>query len=252
MDDVAVFCSDPLSVHRLLCICDQFERASGAKVNRGKSEAMLFGNWTDQSYIPFTVRTGHLKVLGIWFGGAGACAKTWEERIRKMRQKLGRWEQRSLSIAGKNLVIRPQSVGQISESSLSRSGGLLTPRGSSIPSGRSTPRDTTMGSPSAGSGDSVSHRLASRTPTLLTGPAPGSGGQGSSERYRDTGVLLSHSVRHLPLAGYTSPFRLIGLNDSHRAPSVTSEPRRPIQLVPTPRNTTFRQPSIPPSRNAVA
>ncbi|XP_072410523.1 E3 ubiquitin-protein ligase RNF212B-like [Chiloscyllium punctatum] len=145
---------------------------------------------------------------------------------------------------------RPQSVGQMSESSLSRSGGLLTPRGSSIPSGRSTPRDTTMGSPSAGSGDSVSHRLASRTPTLLTIPV--SRGQGSSERYRDAGDPPSHSVRHLPLADYTSPLRLIGLNDSHRAPSVTSEPRRPIQLVPTPRNTTFRQPSIPPSRNAVA
>ncbi|GCC16956.1 hypothetical protein chiPu_0021944, partial [Chiloscyllium punctatum] len=69
--------------------------------------------------------------------------------------------------------------------------------------------------------------LASRTPTLLTIPV--SRGQGSSERYRDAGDPPSHSVRHLPLADYTSPLRLIGLNDSHRAPSVTSEPRRPIQ-----------------------
>ncbi|GCC35651.1 hypothetical protein chiPu_0014138 [Chiloscyllium punctatum] len=69
MDDVADFCSDPLSVHRLMCICDQFEWALGAKVNRGKSEAMLFRNWADQSSIPITVRTDHLKVLGIWFGG---------------------------------------------------------------------------------------------------------------------------------------------------------------------------------------
>eukprot|EP00061_Rhincodon_typus_P015224 g42782.t1 len=36
MDDFAVFCSDPLSVSRLMSICDQFERASGARVNRGK------------------------------------------------------------------------------------------------------------------------------------------------------------------------------------------------------------------------
>ncbi|XP_060685631.1 uncharacterized protein LOC132818637 [Hemiscyllium ocellatum] len=110
MDDVAVFCSDPLSVRRLMCICDQFERASGAKVNRGKNEAMLFGNWADQSSIPFTVRTDHLKVLGIWFGGAGACAKSWEERISKVRQKLGRWKLRSLSITGKNLVIRCEAL----------------------------------------------------------------------------------------------------------------------------------------------
>eukprot|EP00061_Rhincodon_typus_P004516 g22787.t1 len=67
---------------------------------------MFFGNWADRSFIPFTVRTDYLKVLGIWFGGAGACTKTWGERVKKVRQKLSRWEHRSLSIAGKNLVIR--------------------------------------------------------------------------------------------------------------------------------------------------
>eukprot|EP00061_Rhincodon_typus_P003448 g20094.t1 len=32
--------------------------------------------------------TDYPKVLGIWFGRAGAYAKTWEERVLKMRQKL--------------------------------------------------------------------------------------------------------------------------------------------------------------------
>eukprot|EP00061_Rhincodon_typus_P004950 g23801.t1 len=105
MDDVAIFCADRQSVRRLLSICDQFELASGAKVNRGKSEAMFFSNWADRSFIPFTVRTDYLKVLGVWFGGAGACTKTWEEHITKLRQKLVLWEHHSLSIAGKNLVI---------------------------------------------------------------------------------------------------------------------------------------------------
>eukprot|EP00061_Rhincodon_typus_P006461 g27125.t1 len=98
MDDVTVFCSNPLSVHRLISICNQFELASGAKVNRGKSKAMFFN--------PFTVKTDYLKVLGIWFGGARACAKTCEECIAKVRQKLGFWEHCSLSIVGENLVIR--------------------------------------------------------------------------------------------------------------------------------------------------
>eukprot|EP00061_Rhincodon_typus_P007852 g29951.t1 len=91
-----------------MSICDLFELASGAKVNRGKSKAMLFGNWVNQSFIPFTVRTDYLKVLGIWFRGAGLCAKTSEECITKVRQKLGRWEHRSLAIMGKNLVIRSE------------------------------------------------------------------------------------------------------------------------------------------------
>eukprot|EP00061_Rhincodon_typus_P009422 g32920.t1 len=79
----AVFYSDPLSVSRLLSICDQFEMALGAKVNRGKSKAVLFGNWANRSFIPFTIRTQYLKVLGVWFGEAGVCTKTWEERVTK-------------------------------------------------------------------------------------------------------------------------------------------------------------------------
>eukprot|EP00061_Rhincodon_typus_P004043 g21618.t1 len=81
MDNIAIFCSDPLSVSRLMSICDQFERASDTKVNRGKTEAMFFGNWANRSLIAFTIRTDYLKVLDIWFGGAGACTKTWEERV---------------------------------------------------------------------------------------------------------------------------------------------------------------------------
>ncbi|XP_041029893.1 probable G-protein coupled receptor 139 [Carcharodon carcharias] len=37
MDDVTVFCSDQLSVHSLINICDQFKPASGTKVNREES-----------------------------------------------------------------------------------------------------------------------------------------------------------------------------------------------------------------------
>eukprot|EP00061_Rhincodon_typus_P006771 g27759.t1 len=89
-----------------MSICNQFELASGAKVNRGKSEAMFFGHWADRFFSLFTIRTDYLKVLGIWFGGARAYVKSWEERIAMVRQKLGFWEHRSLSILGENLVIR--------------------------------------------------------------------------------------------------------------------------------------------------
>eukprot|EP00061_Rhincodon_typus_P013125 g39302.t1 len=105
MDEVTTFCSDLLSVCRLMSICNQFELASGAKVNHGKSEVMFFGNRTDQSFVPFIARTDYLKMLGIWFGGAGARAQTWKEHIAKVKQKLGFWEHCSFSIVGKNLVI---------------------------------------------------------------------------------------------------------------------------------------------------
>jgi len=95
MDDVAVFCADLTSVRRLLKVCEQFERASGAKVNRGKSEAMFFGNWADRSFVPFTVREDYLKVLGIWFG-AKIGMSTLPRPGKKCRSNL----------VGKNLVIR--------------------------------------------------------------------------------------------------------------------------------------------------
>eukprot|EP00061_Rhincodon_typus_P015130 g42642.t1 len=63
MDDITVFCSDLLSALRLVDTCDHLELASGVMVNRGKNEAMFFGNWAGRSFILFTVRTDYLKVL---------------------------------------------------------------------------------------------------------------------------------------------------------------------------------------------
>ncbi|XP_048392419.1 uncharacterized protein LOC125455003 isoform X2 [Stegostoma tigrinum] len=88
MDDVAIFCSDLLSVCSLMRICDQFELTSGSKVNRGKSKAMFFTDWADRFFILFTVKTEFLKELGTWFRGTGACAKSWKEHIAKVKQKL--------------------------------------------------------------------------------------------------------------------------------------------------------------------
>eukprot|EP00061_Rhincodon_typus_P016808 g45211.t1 len=65
-DDVTVFYLDPLSVNRLMSICDQFKQASGAKVNRGNNKAMFSGNRANQSFIPFIIRADYLKMLGIW------------------------------------------------------------------------------------------------------------------------------------------------------------------------------------------
>eukprot|EP00061_Rhincodon_typus_P008890 g31926.t1 len=98
--EVTIFCSNPLSVRRFMSICNQFEPASGAKVIRDNIEPVYFGNLADESSIPFPVRTDYLKVLGIWFSVAWTRSKSWEE------QKLEFWEHLSLSIVGKNLVIR--------------------------------------------------------------------------------------------------------------------------------------------------
>ncbi|XP_051900736.1 transcription factor HES-7-like [Pristis pectinata] len=88
MDDVAVFCSDPPSVCRLISTSYRHELASGARVNHVKNKAMLFGNWPDRSNISFTIRSNYLKQLGIWFGGAEAGNKNWQEQIGKLLKPL--------------------------------------------------------------------------------------------------------------------------------------------------------------------
>ncbi|KAM8921337.1 uncharacterized protein RCH25_016054 [Pelodytes ibericus] len=106
MDDVTIFCADSRSVRALVQTCEDFGRASGAKVNCGKSETMLFGRWDLTSDpIPFSVRPGLIKILGVWFGGEGAALKSWDERLAKVNQKFGLWSLRDLTIEGKKLVL---------------------------------------------------------------------------------------------------------------------------------------------------
>ncbi|KAM4770980.1 uncharacterized protein WCC33_002770 [Rhinophrynus dorsalis] len=107
MDDVTIFCADQQSVKELVQTCEDFGKASGAKVHCGNSETMLFGEWhlsSDPS--PFPIRTGLIKILGVWFGGKGTILKCWDERLAKDIQKFGLWSLRDLTIEGKILVLQ--------------------------------------------------------------------------------------------------------------------------------------------------
>ncbi|XP_075684331.1 uncharacterized protein LOC142652566 [Rhinoderma darwinii] len=108
MDDVTVFCADQSSVTALVQTCEEFGRASGAKVNCGKSEAMLFGKWylPSPASFPFTIKPDFIKILGVWFGKEGAALKSWEERLAKVNQRIGLWSLRQLTIEGKAMVLR--------------------------------------------------------------------------------------------------------------------------------------------------
>ncbi|KAJ1193098.1 hypothetical protein NDU88_002403 [Pleurodeles waltl] len=107
MDDVTLFCTDGKLVLSLLEACKDFGKASGAKINVDKSQAELFGCWDlCNKPLPFPIEAGLVKILGIWFGGPGAAAKIWNERLAKVKQKLGFWSLRHLSIEGKALMLR--------------------------------------------------------------------------------------------------------------------------------------------------
>ncbi|KAJ1197832.1 hypothetical protein NDU88_001678 [Pleurodeles waltl] len=111
MDDVTLFCTDGKSVQFLLEACKDFGKASGAKINVDKSQAKLFGHWDlCNEPLPFPIEAGLVKILGIWFGRPGASVKSWNERLAKVKQKLGLWSLRHLSIEGKALVLRNNAL----------------------------------------------------------------------------------------------------------------------------------------------
>ncbi|KAJ1169246.1 hypothetical protein NDU88_001152 [Pleurodeles waltl] len=68
------------------------------------SSVMVNGWKTD----PFPIRTG--KDPRYLVCGPGAAAKSWNERLAKVKQKLGFWSLRHLSIEGKALVLRNDSL----------------------------------------------------------------------------------------------------------------------------------------------
>ena len=105
MDDMTVLCTDNTSVTRALEWSDCFSRASGAKLNRAKSEC-LYLNWREDKLVfGLKEQPDRIKLLGIEIGKE-MDKVNWESKIPKLKGKLLRWEDRELSMTGKVLVIK--------------------------------------------------------------------------------------------------------------------------------------------------
>ncbi|XP_070771031.1 LOW QUALITY PROTEIN: uncharacterized protein [Enoplosus armatus] len=108
MDDVNILCTDLLSVNRTLDLTDWFGRASGSKLNRGKTQAHFYGPWTatEMTGLPLTVTQTDQKILGIKFDREGGGKTNWPDIVGKVRQRLGYWRLRRLTMEGKVLIIK--------------------------------------------------------------------------------------------------------------------------------------------------
>ena len=108
MDDINILCTDLLSVDRTLDRTDWFGLASGAKLNRDKTEGRLFGPWggTDMTRLPMTTTQTDLRILGVQFDREGGGSGNWEGALTKTRQRLTFWGLRRLTIEGKVLIIK--------------------------------------------------------------------------------------------------------------------------------------------------
>ena len=108
MDDVNLLLTDRTSIDRTLDLTDYYGRASGAKLNREKTQAQFFGPWTvtDMTGLPLTVTQTDLKILGVKFDREGGGDTNWPGLIGKVKQRLGYWGLRRLTIEGKVLITK--------------------------------------------------------------------------------------------------------------------------------------------------
>ncbi|XP_077060974.1 uncharacterized protein LOC143713527 [Siphateles boraxobius] len=108
MDDVTLLATDLLSVRRAMDLTDWYGRASGAKLNRSKSEAQLFGPWgnVDTVGLDLDFKDNDLKILGVKFDREGGGQGNWTDMLGKVRQRLGFWGLRQLTFEGKILIFK--------------------------------------------------------------------------------------------------------------------------------------------------
>ena len=105
-DDTTAFVKDERSLHALFNIIADFERGSGAKLNRAKTEALWLGAWKERPDEPLVLsRVKKTKILETVFGSLNVECDNWEPRLSKLDQCVSRWKNRSLSFIGKVLIL---------------------------------------------------------------------------------------------------------------------------------------------------
>ena len=97
----------------LLHLLEKFERHSGFKINRPKSEAMWLGKWKNREDNPFNVKWPKDSVfaLGIRFSNSERISGklNFYEILDVLEKTLNNWKRRKLTLLGKINIVK--SVG---------------------------------------------------------------------------------------------------------------------------------------------
>ncbi|KAI4871736.1 hypothetical protein NFI96_008948, partial [Prochilodus magdalenae] len=92
VDDIVAMVSSQAEVDVLSGILNEFQVLSSAKVNWGKSEAFLVGEWKgDEPRLPDGLhwKKGGFKYLGVYLGDGEFMKKNWEDVLKRIK---GWWE----------------------------------------------------------------------------------------------------------------------------------------------------------------
>ena len=105
-DDTTTFVKNLPSLVQLFNLVAIYERGSGAKLNRSKTEAMWLGAWRSRVDEPLGLTwVKKMKVLGVWFGVIPVEQDNWVSKVGKLEKAVNLWKSRSLSLVGKCMVV---------------------------------------------------------------------------------------------------------------------------------------------------
>ena len=105
-DDVFAVLKSLKSLEALLSLIELYEKGTGAKLNKSKTEAMWLGAWRLRVDEPLGLSwVKKMKVLGVFFGTIPVEQDNWMPKINKLEKALNLWRSRSLSLLGKALII---------------------------------------------------------------------------------------------------------------------------------------------------
>ncbi len=112
MDDLTLFLIDNNSIKETLQICGKFTLATGAKINRKKTE-ILYSFWKEPKLkLGFKDQVESIKILGLLIGN-NMEKRNWDQRLDKIKWKVKQWEDRDLTLRGKVLVINAEILASL-------------------------------------------------------------------------------------------------------------------------------------------
>ena len=106
-DDATIVITQNRCFKEVIKEISDYELASGAKVNYGKTKGLWLGGWKQRTDSPLgiTWTSGNVKTLGLHFGNDNPTLHTFNEIIPKVKKSMNYWKQFKLSKFSKSRVI---------------------------------------------------------------------------------------------------------------------------------------------------
>ena len=108
-DDMMTVVTSEDSIHALFDLISSYEKATNAKINIDKTEAIWVGKWRDNSHKPLGLKwvNNYVKFVGVFIGNnrKEASKISFNEIIESIKKKLSYWNTKSISVKGKVKII---------------------------------------------------------------------------------------------------------------------------------------------------